>query len=209
MISPVSFAQWRFDLIGELLVAPEQFKYFIMAVDYHTKWIGAEPMTKFATDRVITFLWRCVYCRFGVPETFVTNNSTQFDNDKFRAFAHKNDTTVLYASPVHSQTNGQVKAINKLIKQNLKKRLNEITRLWAQKLPEVLWALRTTPTNATGQSPFLLAFDIEAIIPVKIQVPSKRVEGNDPDMNVTDLQLNMDLLEERRDNTHLWNINGK
>ncbi|XP_050387923.1 uncharacterized protein LOC126804410 [Argentina anserina] len=147
-----------------------------MAVDYHTKWIEAEPMAKITMDQ-------------GV--------------------CHRNGTTVLYASLAHPQTNGQVEAVNKLIKKYLKKRLNEATRLWAQKLPEVLWALRTIPTAATGQSLFLLGFGTEAVFSVEIEVPSERVESYDQDINVVSLQLNMDLLEKRREKAHLRNINGK
>ncbi|XP_050363271.1 uncharacterized protein LOC126782140 [Argentina anserina] len=103
-------------IVGHVYNTTRQFRYVIVAVDYHTKWMEAERMAKITIDWVIKFLWRCVYCQFSIPETFVTDNGTQFDNDKFRAFTHKNDTTVLYASPTHPQTDGQVEAINKLNK---------------------------------------------------------------------------------------------
>ncbi|XP_050376779.1 uncharacterized protein LOC126794164 [Argentina anserina] len=144
IISPISFAQWGLDLIKALLVAPRQFKYVIVAVDYHTKWIEAEPLAKITMGRVVNFLWCCVYCWFGVPEAFVMDNGTQFDNDKFCAFAHKNGTNFLYASPAHPQTNGEVEVINKLIKHNLK-RASTRPPDFELRNSEVLWALQTTP----------------------------------------------------------------
>ena len=93
-----------------------------------------------------------------VPQAIITDNGTQFDTDTFREFLSKQGTIIFYASPAHPQTNGQVEAINKLIKQNLKKRLEDAKGLWAAKLPKVLWTLRTTPTTVTGESPYLLSY---------------------------------------------------
>ena len=116
---------------------------------------------------------------------------------------------MLYASPAHPQTNGQTEAVNKLIKQVLKKKLEDAKGLWAEKLPEVLWALRTTPTEANGESPFLMTFGSEAVIPVEMEVPSDRVQLFDRETNDEGIRLNMDLLEERRERAHLRNINKK
>ncbi|XP_004292410.1 PREDICTED: uncharacterized protein LOC101297116 [Fragaria vesca subsp. vesca] len=121
-------------------------------LEQDAKWIEAEPFATITIEKVINFLWRNLYCWFGVPQAFITDNGTQFDNDTFREFLSKQGTTIFYASPAHPQTNGQVEAINKLIKQNLRKRLEDAKGLWAAKLPEVLWTLRTT---ATGESPYL------------------------------------------------------
>ncbi|XP_004309864.1 PREDICTED: uncharacterized protein LOC101302897 [Fragaria vesca subsp. vesca] len=209
IISPVPFSQWGLDFIGRLPTAPGQLKFAIVLVDYNTKWIEEEPLATITTEKVINFLWCNLYCRFGVPQAIITDNGTQFDNETFREFLFEQGTTIFYASPGHPQTNGQVEAINKLIKQNLKKRLEDAKGLWAAKLPEVLWTLRTTPTVATGESPYLLSYGTEAVIPVEMEVPSERVTAYDPETNTAGLHLNMDLLEEHRDRVHLKNVNNK
>ncbi|KAL6133711.1 hypothetical protein ACLB2K_065945 [Fragaria x ananassa] len=118
-------------------------------------------------------------------------------------------TAIFYASPAHPQTNGQVEAINKLIKQNLNKLLEEAKGLWVAKLPKVLWTLGTTPTTATGESPYLLAYGTEAVILMEMEVPSERITTYDLETNVMGLRLNMDLLEEPRDKANLPTINNK
>ena len=112
-------------------------------------------------------------------------------------------TTIFYTSPAHPQTNGQAEAINKLIKQNLKKRLDEAKSLWEAKLSDILWTLRTTPTTATRESPYLLAYGTEAVVQVEIEVPSERVTAYDLETNATRLRLNMDLLEEHLSLIHI------
>lgn len=65
-----------------------------------------------------------------------------------------------------------------------------------QRAHSVLWAYRTAPRTATGESPHMLAFGTEAVIPVKLGLPSHRVLNfNFP---VSDLirRLNLDMLEE-------------
>ncbi|XP_074297429.1 uncharacterized protein LOC141628152 [Silene latifolia] len=63
---------------------------------------------------------------------------------------------------------------NKIIVENLRKKLEEIGGKWAEELPLVLWADRTTPKVATGQTPFSLVFGAEAVIPSEVRVPTHR-----------------------------------
>jgi hypothetical protein len=37
-------------------------------------------------------------------------------------------------------------------------RLNKSSRKWLQELPSVIWSLRTTPSRATGFTPFFLVY---------------------------------------------------
>ncbi|XP_062005647.1 uncharacterized protein LOC133722767 [Rosa rugosa] len=101
LLAPWPFCQWGLDLIGKLPTAMGQFKYAIVAVDYQTKWVEAEPLVAITTEKVKNFLCKNIYCRFGVPDTIVTDNGTQFDNDELRAYTENLGTRILYASPAH------------------------------------------------------------------------------------------------------------
>nr|XP_011471072.1 PREDICTED: uncharacterized protein LOC105353517 [Fragaria vesca subsp. vesca] len=147
------------------------------------------------------------YSQWGLD--FVGRLPTAPGQLKFAIVLVDYNTKWIKAEPLTTITTEKVEAINKLIKQNLKKRLEEAKGLWAAKLPEVLWALRTTPTTATGESPYLLSYGTEAVIPVEMEVPSERITAYDPTTNAAGLRLNMDLLEERRDRAHLRNVNYK
>ncbi|XP_074352679.1 uncharacterized protein LOC141691825 [Apium graveolens] len=45
----------------------------------------------------------------------------------------------------HPQGNGPIEAANKIIFQEIKKKLGEAKGRWAEELPWILWAYRTTP----------------------------------------------------------------
>ena len=83
----------------------------------------------------------------------------------------------LFSTPGHPQANGQVEAANKIIKDNLKKKLERLKGRWVDELPMVLWVHCTTPKEATRETPFSLVFRTEAIIPTEIGLPSYRVEN--------------------------------
>ena len=64
-----------------------------------------------------------------------------------------------------------------MIKDDLKKKVERLKGTWADELPMVLWAHRTTPKEATGETPFSLVFGTEAVIPAEVGLLSYRVES--------------------------------
>ncbi|GAU50675.1 hypothetical protein TSUD_187590 [Trifolium subterraneum] len=68
MISPWPFAWWGMDILDPFPTAARQVKYLIVAVDYFTKWIEAEPLAKISASNILRFFKRDVLTRFGVPQ---------------------------------------------------------------------------------------------------------------------------------------------
>ncbi|XP_076895591.1 uncharacterized protein LOC143548259 [Bidens hawaiensis] len=63
----------------------------------------------------------------------------------------------------------------------------------------VLWVDRTTPKNATGQTPFSLVFGAEELIPFELVHPTARTSIRDPQTNEENLAQDLDTIEELRD----------
>ena len=81
----------------------------------------------------------------------------------------------------------------------IKVRLEEAKGTWPKELPNVLWACRTIMRTLTGKTPFRLTYGIEAVIPVEIGVTSIRREAFNEDSNNNQLRVNLDYLDEVRD----------
>ncbi|XP_048491398.1 uncharacterized protein LOC125492724 [Beta vulgaris subsp. vulgaris] len=96
------------------------------------------------------------------------------------------------------QSNGQAEAANKQILHALKKRLDELKGAWADMVPAVLWSNRTTEKEATGETPFRLAFGAEAVLPVEVGLPNWRILNYEPDLNGQLHKEDLDLLPEVR-----------
>nr|XP_033517645.1 uncharacterized protein LOC117281896 [Nicotiana tomentosiformis] len=103
------------------------------------------------------------------------------------------------SAPYHPAANGQAESINKVIINNLKKRLEESKGKWPEVLPGVLWAYRTTTKTSTGETPFLLVYGAEALIPIVIGEPSTRYTHLTEEANKKEMRVDLDLLEERRE----------
>ncbi|CAL9006411.1 unnamed protein product, partial [Prunus brigantina] len=173
-------------------------KYAIVAVDYFTKWAEAEALATITAARIETFVWQNIVCRFGIPNIIVTDNGRQFDNAKFKQFCSNLKIKLCFASPAHPQSNGQVEAVNKIIKRTLKTKLDKAKGCWPELLPEVLWSYRTTFRTSTGETPFSLSFGTEAVAPVEIGQPTYRTSTYEAEANDEQLALNLDFIEELR-----------
>jgi hypothetical protein len=78
-------------------------------------------------------------------------------------------------------------------------------RNWHKELPSVLCALWTNINRATRDTPFNLFYVADAVLPLEIFLESARVTHFDEENQVEAMQLDSNLLEERR-NTALDNV---
>ena len=129
----------------------------------------------------------------------MSDNGKQFNNPKFRDFYAELRIKNYYSSLAHPQSNGQAEVTIRTLKAALKTKLEDIKGKWAEYLPEVLWAYRTTRKSATQETPFALAFGTEAVAPVEIGLKSPRIELSSVERNEEALRLNLDLLDEKRE----------
>ena len=129
----------------------------------------------------------------------MSNNGQQFDNPKFRDLCAELGIRNYYSSSAHPQSNGQVEVTIKTLKAASKTKLEGLKGKWVEYLPEVLWAYRTTRKSATQETPFALAFGTEAVAPVEIGLKSPRIELASVEHNEEALFMNLDLLDEKRD----------
>ncbi|XP_068312544.1 uncharacterized protein [Pyrus communis] len=94
------------------------------------------------------------------------------------------------------KANGQVEAINKIIKRTLKTSLDKAKGLWPELVPQVLWSYRTSYRTSTGETPLSLAFGTEAVIPVELEQATYRVKNYRQSENDKQLALNLEFLSE-------------
>ena len=67
---------WGIDLIGSLPAGKGGVCYAVVAIDYFTKWVEAEPLVTTTSKRVLDFVVKNIECRFGIPKKIVSDNRT-------------------------------------------------------------------------------------------------------------------------------------
>jgi len=76
--SPWPFQTWGINILGPFPFVIQQMKYLVVAIEYFTKWIEAEPVAQITTHKMQHFVWRNIVCRFGIPKHLVSDNGTRF-----------------------------------------------------------------------------------------------------------------------------------
>ncbi|XP_027166658.1 uncharacterized protein LOC113766692 [Coffea eugenioides] len=197
--SPWPFFQWGIDLLGPFPRALGGCEHLVIAIDYFTKWIEAEPLNTISSRSIQKFLWKSIVCRFGIPRALVSDNGRQFADQSLREWCTELGIQQHFTSLGHPQANGQVENVNRTILHGLRTRLESARTNWLEELPTILWAYRTTPRTATQETPFVLTYGAEAVIPAEVGVPSGRVQHFVAQDNEEEIQLNLDLIEHRRE----------
>ena len=174
-----------------------------MAVDYFTKWPEAKAVASITTNTAKSFIMEHIVCKFGCPHTIITDNGAQFTSDSFKKFCKEWNITISLTSVAYPQSNGMAELTNRNIVRGLCTRLEGKAGTWADDLPYVLWSMRTTYKMATGQTPFLLTYGSEAVLPIELAIPTDRVSSFDPGRNEEAVAAGVDLLEEARDEAAL------
>ena len=94
--------------------------YIIVAIDYFTKRVEAMPTYVEDGNTAALFLFNHIIARFGVPQSIITDHRSHSHNQMREELSaklgfHRENSTLYYL-----QANGQVEAINKVLKTMLR-----------------------------------------------------------------------------------------
>nr|XP_027096214.1 uncharacterized protein LOC113716116 [Coffea arabica] len=187
--SPWPFTQWGIDLVGPFPRAPGRYEHLVVAIDYFTKWVEAEPLVSISGKAIQKFFWKNIVCRFGIPHVLISDNGRQFAENPFRSWCSELEINQHFTSVGHPQANGQVENANRTVLQGLKTRMESAQSNWLDELPSVLWAYRTKPRTATQETPFSLTYGVEAVVPAEVGLPSPRTQNFVAASNEEELRL--------------------
>ncbi|UYV60111.1 K02A2.6-like [Cordylochernes scorpioides] len=135
-------------------LGPFEQNLYLIVVDACTKWIEAIPVPNTSTRETIEQL-RCLFARFGIPRTLVSDNGTGFTSEEFRQFMTRNGIRHLRTAPFHPSSNSLAERAVQTIKTGLKKvQQGSIS----QRLAEILLGYRRTPIASIGKSPSEMMF---------------------------------------------------
>nr|GEW49474.1 reverse transcriptase domain-containing protein [Tanacetum cinerariifolium] len=133
--------------------------------------IEAKPVATITRAQIKKFVWDNIVCRFGLPREIIYDNGKQFRDNPFKDWCEKLCIRQCFASVKHPQANGLVERENKSLGEGIKAR----------------------------ETPFSLTYGTKAMIPVEIGVPTLRTVEVDMIKNDEALEINLDLLEEKRE----------
>ncbi|GKD90878.1 reverse transcriptase domain-containing protein [Tanacetum coccineum] len=167
------------------LEGPGKVKFLIVAIDYFTKWIEAKPVATITGNQVIKFVWDNIVCRYGLLGEIISDNGKQFRDNSFKDWA------------------------NRSLGEGIKARLDARSKNWMEEISYVLWAHRTMIKSSNGDTHFLLMYGTETVIPAEIGMPTLRTAEVDMVQNDEALEINLDLLKERKEHATIREAKSK
>ncbi|KAL0458768.1 UNVERIFIED_CONTAM: hypothetical protein Slati_0504000 [Sesamum latifolium] len=75
---------WGMDIVGPFPLAAGQRKFLLVAIDYFTKWVEAEPLARITEGEVMKFIWKNIVCRFEIPREIISDNDRQFQGRRIQ-----------------------------------------------------------------------------------------------------------------------------
>ncbi|XP_075076733.1 uncharacterized protein LOC142163357 [Nicotiana tabacum] len=130
--------------------------------------------------------------QFKISKEIAYENGSPFIGSKVTKFLEDVKIKRIY----HSSANRQAESTNKVIIQNLKKKIETAKGKWPEEQQGVLWAYRTTAKLSTEETPFSLVYGTEDLILVKLWEPTLMFSRSNKEANNEAILVRMDLLYE-------------
>eukprot|EP00253_Pinus_taeda_P036604 PITA_36604 len=124
-----------------------------------------------------------------IRRELITDGGPQFVGNKLAATLNNYHVQHKITTPYHPQANVQVESSNKVIESILTKTIASHRRDWAARLPEALWAYRTTWRSTTGYSPYQLVFGKQPIFPIEFEIQTLRT-AQEVGLDLSEAQIN-------------------
>nr|GEW09890.1 reverse transcriptase domain-containing protein [Tanacetum cinerariifolium] len=116
---------------------------------------------------------------------------------KFLKVATEYFTKWIEAKPIATITGNKIKSLaNRSLGEGIKARLDERSKDWIE-VSHVLWAHHTMIKSSNEDTPFSHTYEIEAVIPAEIGMPTSSTTEIETVQNDEALEINLDLLKEK------------
>ncbi|GBN34938.1 Retrovirus-related Pol polyprotein from transposon 412 [Araneus ventricosus] len=152
------------DLMGPLPVSTRGNRYCLVIVDYYSKWVELFPLRRATTVAIARCLARDVFSRFGCPRALLSDNGPQFVSDIYEEVCRLFGIRRKFASPYHPQTN-LTECVNRTLGRMIASYVENKHGTWDRHLEALGFALRTTVSETTGQTPARLFLGREIALP--------------------------------------------
>ncbi|CAL8135317.1 unnamed protein product [Orchesella dallaii] len=149
-LHPWSYPEKPWQRLHLDLAGPFKNNMWLIIVDAYSKWPEVYKMGKETTSSKIISCVRESFCRFGIPETIVTDNGPQFVSREFEKFCVDNGVRHTTSSAYHPRSNGEAERFIRTFKNAMNRSTEADLTLC---LCQFLITYRSTPHATTDAAP--------------------------------------------------------
>jgi cleavage and polyadenylation specificity factor subunit 1 len=104
------------DLVGPLQKSTRGKIYIFTMIDRYSRWLEAVPLTNMKAIDCAESFYQVWVTRFGVPETVVSDQGTQFESFIYNDMLNRLGANHVRTTSYHPQANGKVERAHSTIK---------------------------------------------------------------------------------------------
>lgn len=151
------FAKVVINCVGLLPKTKKGNKYLLTIMDPTTRYPEAIPLKNTLAKNIVKHLLH-FFTFVGLPQEIQSDRSTNFTSNLFKQVVQELCVHHILSSAYRPQSQGCLERLHQTIKSMLKKFCLESQRDWDEKIDWLLFAIRESPQESTGYSPFELLF---------------------------------------------------
>ncbi|XP_055527261.1 uncharacterized protein K02A2.6-like [Wyeomyia smithii] len=139
------------DIAMDFLGPMPSGEYLLVVIDYYSRYIEIEIMTRITAQDTIKRLKR-IFRTWGPPRTITLDNAKQFISTEFKEYCSTYRIHLNHTSPYWPQANGEVERQNRSLLKRMKI-AHAIHDDWKAELDNFLDLYNNTPHTITGKAP--------------------------------------------------------
>lgn len=151
------FQRLYIDLIGPFSRSKRGNIGILIILDHFTKFTFLKQIRKFSTNLITQYLKEEIFDCYGVPETVVSDNGSQFTSKEFIAFLAKFGIIHVRTAVYSPQANASER-VNRSVNEDLRSFIRKDQRDWDKYISSINCSLRNSLHHTIGKSPYYVLF---------------------------------------------------
>jgi len=128
-----------------------------IVLDHYSKFVFLKAVKKMTADVVVKYLQQELFYTFGVPETIVSDNGSQFKSEPFQKLLNQHKISHSLTAVYAPQANASER-VNSSVIAAMRSYIREDQKDWDEYLSSICCALRSSIHSGIGASPYYMAF---------------------------------------------------
>ena len=168
------------DLLGMSVTTAKGNRYVLVMVDCFSRWTEACPLPDKTALAVTDAFFHHIVCHFGMPMVTHSDQGRSLRTKSCRRCVLCVVHTKIRTTPYHPESDGLVERFNRTLLMMLAMFAGENQDNWADLLPAVMMAYRSSVHESMDFSPYRLMFGEECTLPMDIGLPWQESDLPDP-----------------------------
>ena len=161
-----AFERVAVDVLGPFKPSKRQNRYIAIFSDYPTRWCEVFPVPSVEASVIARLLVDEIIARHGAPRVLLSDRGTNFLSKLVAEVCKVFQIHKVNTSSYHPQTDGPVERFNSTLCQSLSTYVAKNQKDWDDFVPLILFAHRTSISEAIGDSPFYVLYGREPRLPI-------------------------------------------